>query len=58
MAAYEDGMTKLLWPERRLGIHSMKVTTEDSLLPDLYPMIKRLLPELAPRCYVSLKERP
>ena len=47
MAAYEDGMTKLLWPERRLGIRSMKVTTEDSLLPDLYPMIKRLLPELA-----------
>ena len=33
MAAYEDGMTKLLWPEKRLGIKSIKVTTEDSALP-------------------------
>jgi hypothetical protein len=47
MAAYEDGMTKLLWPERRLGTRSVKVTTEDSSLPDLFPMIKKLLPELA-----------
>src|SRR5262249_44129896 len=29
MAAYEDGMSKLLWPERRLGVGSIKVTTED-----------------------------
>src|SRR5262245_2672420 len=47
MAAYEDGMAKLLWPERRLGIRSMKVTTEDSSLPDLFPMLKNLVPELA-----------
>ena len=40
-------MSKLLWPERRLGIRSMKVTTEDSTLPDLFPMLKNLLPELA-----------
>ena len=47
MAAYEDGMSKLLWPERRLGIASMKVTTEDSSLPDLFPLLKNLDPELA-----------
>jgi len=47
MAAYEDGMSKLLWPERRLGIRSMKVTTEDSGLPDLFPVLKNLMPELA-----------
>jgi hypothetical protein len=47
MAAYEDGMSKLLWPERRLGIRSMKVTTEDSRLPDLFPVLKNLDPGLA-----------
>jgi hypothetical protein len=47
MAAYEDGMTKLLWPEKRLGIKSIKVTTEDSKLPDLFPMLKALMPEFA-----------
>jgi hypothetical protein len=47
MAAYQDGMTKLLWPERRLGVRSIKVTTEDSSLPDLFPMLKNLIPELA-----------
>ena len=47
MAAYEDGMTKLLWPEKRLGIKSIKVTTEDSTLPDVFPMLKQLLPEFA-----------
>src|SRR5215831_8344145 len=47
MAAYEDGMSKLLWPERRLGIRSIKVTTEDSTLPDLFPLLKTLDPELA-----------
>ena len=47
MAAYEDGMSKLLWPERRLGIRSMKVTTEDSGLPNLFPVLKNLMPELA-----------
>jgi hypothetical protein len=47
MAAYEDGMTKLLWPEQRLGVKSIKVTTEDSKLPDVYPLLKGMLPELA-----------
>jgi hypothetical protein len=30
MAAYEDAMEKLLWPERRLGVQSILVTTTDS----------------------------
>jgi hypothetical protein len=47
MAAYEDGMAKLLWPERRLGPQSMKVTTEDSDLPDLFGTIKDTLPDFA-----------
>src|SRR5262249_30420296 len=47
MTAYEDGMTRLLWPELRLGVKSVKVTTEDSTLPDLLPMLKQLLPEFA-----------
>jgi hypothetical protein len=47
MAAYEDGMTKLLWPEKRLGVKSIKVTTEDSKLPDLFPILKGVLPEFA-----------
>ena len=45
MAAYEDGMTKLLWPEKRLGIKSMKVTTEDSALP---PMVTQQLQNSCP----------
>src|SRR5215467_4843377 len=47
MAAYEDGMSKLLWPERRQGLGSIKVTTEDSRLPDLFPLLKTLDPDLA-----------
>src|SRR5215467_11712380 len=45
MAAYEDGMSKLLWPERRRSVGSMKVTTEDSRFPDLFPLLKTLDPE-------------
>jgi mono/diheme cytochrome c family protein len=45
MAAYEDGMSKLLWPERRRGVGSVKVTTEDSRFPDLFPLLKTLDPE-------------
>src|SRR5262245_23474457 len=41
------GMTKLLWPKQRLGTGSVKVTDEDSKLPDLFPMLKELLPEFA-----------
>jgi hypothetical protein len=40
-------MSKLLWPERRHGLGSVKVTTEDSRLPDLFPLLKTLDPELA-----------
>jgi processive rubber oxygenase RoxA-like protein len=47
MAAYEDGMSKLLWPERRRGVGSVKVTTEDSRFPDLFPLLKTLDPEFA-----------
>jgi hypothetical protein len=47
MIAYEDGMTKLLWPEKRLGVKSIIITTEDSKLPDVFPMLKTLLPEFA-----------
>ena len=47
MAAYEDGMAKLLWPELRLNTRSIRVTTEDSTLPDLFPMLKEILPEFA-----------
>jgi len=47
MAAYEDGMTKLLSPELRLGTKSIKVTTEDSRLPDVFSMLKVLMPEFS-----------
>lgn len=47
MTAYEDGMSKLLWPERRRGVGSVKVTTEDTKLPDLFPLLRTLDPELA-----------
>jgi mono/diheme cytochrome c family protein len=30
MTAFTDGMVKLLWPERRLGVQSIPVTTVDS----------------------------
>lgn len=40
MAAFEDGIRKLLWPEKRLGIKSIKVTTQDSRLPDLFDVIR------------------
>jgi hypothetical protein len=47
MAAYEDGMNKLLWPERRLGAGSMLVTTQDSKLPDFFPMLMKMMPEFS-----------
>src|SRR5262249_30883929 len=47
MAAYEDGMTKLLWPERRPGVGSMLVTTQDSKLPDLFPALVKAIPEFS-----------
>ena len=47
MAAYEDGMSKLLSPERRLGVGSILVTTQDSKLPDIFPMLQKVMPEFA-----------
>jgi hypothetical protein len=47
MAAYQDGMTKLLWSERRLGVGSMLVTTEESTLPDFFPMLIKMMPEFS-----------
>jgi hypothetical protein len=32
MAAFADGMEKLLWPEKRLGVRSIPVTTTDSTI--------------------------
>ncbi len=60
MEAYEDGMTKLLWPEKRLGVKSIKGTTDDSTLPDLYPILKDTLPEFAdlPNFQVDLLRVP
>ena len=37
LAAYKDGMEKLLYPNRRLGIKSMKITSTETPLPDLFP---------------------
>jgi hypothetical protein len=47
MAAYEDGMTKLLSPECRLGVGSMLVTTQDSKLPDFFAILQKEMPEFA-----------
>ena len=47
MAAYEDGVTKLLWPEQRPGARSMLVTTQDSKLPDFLPMLMKQMPEFS-----------
>ena len=55
MAAYEDGMTKLLSPEKRLGIKSIKVTTEDSALP---PTVTQQLQQFVPGLDVSLLRVP
>ncbi|RYZ89207.1 MAG: hypothetical protein EOP04_07415 [Proteobacteria bacterium] len=41
VARYEDAMTKLLWPEKRRGIKSIKVTSEDTSFPDLFPQMVR-----------------
>jgi mono/diheme cytochrome c family protein len=39
MAAFEDAAEKLLWPERRLGVKSIKVTSVETNLPDMFPGI-------------------
>ncbi len=47
MAAYKDGIIKLLSPSRRLGVGSMLVTTQDSKLPDFFPLLQKAMPEFA-----------
>ena len=41
LAAYQDGMEKLLWPERRLGVKSIKVTSVETSLPEMFPGLSR-----------------
>ncbi len=43
VARYENAMTKMLWPEKRLGIKSIKVTTEDTSLPELFPQMEKTM---------------
>ena len=37
MDAYEDGMDKLLNPSKRLGVKSIKVTTHETSIPEIFP---------------------
>jgi hypothetical protein len=37
MDAYQDGMRRLLWPDKRRGVASVKVTSEETSLPELFP---------------------
>jgi mono/diheme cytochrome c family protein len=46
LVAFQDGMEKLLWPERRLGVKSIKVTTAATPLPDLFPGLQKHLKNL------------
>ena len=36
LEAYDDAMEKMLWPEKRDGIKSIKTTTEVTSLPDIF----------------------
>jgi hypothetical protein len=36
MEAFDDAMEKMLWPEKRLGINSVKRTSEVTSLPDVF----------------------
>ena len=40
MEAYQDAMEKMLWPEKRDGIKSIKRTTAATSLPDIFPGLK------------------
>jgi len=41
--AYEDAAEKLLWPEKRLGPKSIKVTSSETSLPEMLPGLKKYL---------------
>ena len=43
LTAYKDAMEKLLYPERRPGVNSIKVTSAETSLPEIFPA---LLPHL------------
>jgi hypothetical protein len=43
MEAYSDAMEKMLWPEKRDGIKSIKVTTAETNLPDIFPGLQEHL---------------
>ncbi len=43
LQAYQDAMEKLLWPEKRLGIKSIKVTSSDTSLPEIFPALQSQL---------------
>ena len=43
LEAYRDGMDKLLNPEHRLGVKSIKVTSAETSLPDMFPGLKNHL---------------
>jgi cytochrome c5 len=38
--AFEDGMEKMLWPEKRLGVKSIKITSTETSLPEIFPGIE------------------
>ncbi len=43
LVAFEDAMDKLLTPEHRLGPKSIKVTSEETSLPEIFPGLKQYL---------------
>lgn len=43
MEAFNDAIEKMLWPERRLGIKSIKVTSAATNLPDIFAGLKEHL---------------
>jgi mono/diheme cytochrome c family protein len=53
MTAFTDGMTKMLWPERRLGVQSIPVTTVDSTVTISGTTRKVRIPAGTPVDYVA-----
>jgi hypothetical protein len=47
LAAFDDAIDKLLTPSHRLGVRSIKVTSSETDLPDMFPVIKAQFPSLA-----------
>jgi hypothetical protein len=41
--AYTDAMQKMLWPEKRLGVGSIKVTSHETSLPEIFPGLESKL---------------